>query len=198
MKIIGICGSSCAFKSSLAKALYTKYPDDVSIIHMDNYFKSFPGQDRYLINLDQPASVDFDLLIKHLTTLKNNQSIESPIFCDLTQQRIKQTQLVLPKKILILEGIFIFYPKTLRSLIDEKIFIDADITLCLLRKIRRNCQLRNVDIQKVLDSFEHQVYPGYQKYIKPMQKYADLHITAAHFEQTLAALEAAFKKIQAD
>lgn len=194
MKIIGICGSSCSLKSSLANALSIKYPDEIAIIHMDDYFKVYSEQDRYLVNLDEPASVDFDLLLEHLKQLNNHQAIESPTFNPQLQRRTNQTQLISPKKILILEGILIFYPPSLREILDEKIYIDANEALCLLRKIRRDCLQWELDMTNVLSSYESQVYPGYLQYIKPFQKYANLSIKEGDFEEMLATLEAAIKK----
>ena len=116
MKIIGICGSSCSFKSTLAKAIQQKYPHHVSTIHMDNYFKDIPSSKWHQVNLDQPSSVDFTLLQNHLKQLKNHNPIQSPIFDELHKRRKQELQTILPNQILILEGILIFHPSWLREM----------------------------------------------------------------------------------
>jgi uridine kinase len=189
MHIIGICGSSCSFKSTLAQAILQKYPHQVSIIHMDNYFKDIPSSKRHQVNLDQPCSVDFELLQNHLEQLKNHSAIQSPIFDHFSGRRKQELQTILPNHILILEGILIFHPRWLREMMSEKIYINADEALSLLRKIKRDCLGLGLDINEVLLSFEEQVYPGYQKFIKPCQEYANLIIQEDDFGVMLNQLD---------
>jgi len=63
------------------------------------------------INFDHPQSIDFELLTKHLSTLKSGKPIEKPIYDFSTHLRQKKTETIQPTRILIMEGILIFVDK---------------------------------------------------------------------------------------
>ena len=60
-------------------------------------FDNIPVEERQNINFDEPAAIDFNLLVKHLKELKAGHSIEQPIYSFLTCTRSNETITVEPR-----------------------------------------------------------------------------------------------------
>ena len=82
--VLGIAGGSGTGKSTLAFALMDKYPEQISILHFDDYQKV--GEEIPLLhgfaNWDHPEAVDFEKLVHDLNTLKNGEAITVGTWCD--------------------------------------------------------------------------------------------------------------------
>lgn len=84
-EFIFIAGGSASGKTTFAKALANKIGnEDILIIHIDEYLdmRVQPHEDFIdaIPNFDNPSMVNWDLLITHLSDLKNHKSIERPIY----------------------------------------------------------------------------------------------------------------------
>ena len=93
-------------------------------------------------NFDHPGSLDFDLLIKHLSLLKQQKSVELPNYDFLSHTREDNKTKLIPHEIIIVEGILIFQPEKLRNLFDIKFFINAPIDVAIIRRIHRDIKER--------------------------------------------------------
>ncbi len=175
MKILGICGPAASGKSTLAQNLCDKYSDACAMIGLDNYFKDFSeyyANQKQWPNLDEPCAIDFDLLIQHLSSLKENKTIESPVYDLKTFSRSCDVLVIKPKPVLILEGFLIFQNPVLLNMIDTKIYINTDMVQCLIRRLKRGMQ-NYQDAATLIEYFEKYAYPCYHQYIRPSQKFAD-------------------------
>ena len=107
MLIIGIAGGSGSGKTTVVKKIIKSLPkDSVSVISQDAYYKDnghLSPEERAKINFDHPSSIEFNLLIKHLDSLKEGNAIEMPIYSYLTCARAKETVTIYPKKVIIVE-----------------------------------------------------------------------------------------------
>ena len=86
---------------------------------------------------------------------------------------IKKKIEVLPRPIIILEGLFIFNDINISKLLDHKIFVNASTATMLNRRIKRDSELRGYDRFDVEYKFENHVIPAYEKYIFPQKNKAD-------------------------
>jgi len=180
MLIIGISGGTGSGKTTLANnILQTTKTTDIVFISQDAYYKDtshLTFNKRAQINFDHPNAIDFDLLIKHIHALKSNQHIEQPIYSFIEHNRTNKTKTIQPKKIIIIEGILIFYNPTLRDLCDVKIFVEADDDIRLIRRINRDINERGRDIEEVLNRYQNTLKPMHNKFIEPSKSYADVII----------------------
>ena len=178
--IIGIAGGTGSGKTTVVRKIVEKLPKkEVAIIPQDSYYKDnshLPLEDRQEINFDHPRSLEFKLLIEHIKKLKENQPIQQPIYSYLTCARSKETILVEPKKVIIVEGILILQNAQLRNLMDIKVFVDADNDDRLMRVIQRDLVERGRSVNKVLERYEKTVKPMHLKFIEPTKRYADVII----------------------
>jgi uridine kinase len=178
MLIIGIAGGSGSGKSTVVRQIIKRLPkDSVTTIPQDAYYKDnghLKPEDRAKINFDHPSSIEFNLLIKHLDQIKSGHPIEMPIYSYLTCARAKETDTVVPKQVIIVEGILILANPRMRDRFDIKAFVDADSDDRLIRIIRRDIQERGRSYQQVLEHYEQFVKPMHLQFIEPTKRYADI------------------------
>ena len=143
----------------------------------DNYYRrhdELTYEERCKINYDEPAALETDLMAYHLDLLRSGESIECPVY-DFTQHnRSDETVLVVPKSVIIVEGILIFENEPLRDLMDIKIFVDTDADVRLCRRIKRDVNKRGRTLESVLIQYQETVKPMHEKYVEPSKKYADI------------------------
>jgi len=180
MLIIGIAGGSGSGKTTVVNKIEEALPSHaVAIVSQDSYYYDnghLPQEEKEKINFDHPASIEFDLLIDHLTKLQNGETIPMPIYSYVTCARAKESLLVDPHPVIIVEGILIFTNENLRNMLDIKLFVDTDGDDRLMRIIRRDIQERGRNYSDVLEHYERFVKPMHQQFIEPTKLYADVII----------------------
>jgi uridine kinase len=180
MFIIGIAGGTGSGKSTVVRKIMESLPpEQVAVIPQDSYYEDsshIPMEQRQEINFDHPASLEFSLLVEHLSRLKSGESIRQPIYSYLSCTRSAETIIVEPKKVVIVEGILILTHEPLRDLMDIKIYVDADADDRLSRVIFRDITERGRTVDKVLDRYEKTVKPMHLQFIEPTKRYADIII----------------------
>jgi len=180
MLVIGIAGGSGSGKTTVVQAIIKQFgKGQVSVLPQDAYYKDLGHlnpEEREKINFDHPNSIEFDLLYQHVDLLRKGQVIQMPIYNYLTCSRAKETILVQPTKVLIIEGILIFTYEKLRKKIDLKVFVDADPDDRLMRILRRDTVERGRSFQQALEHYEEYVKPMHEIFIEPTKRYADIII----------------------
>ena len=175
--VIGIAGGTGSGKTTLMKNIIGRFGDVVTVLSHDNYYRrhdELTYEERCKINYDEPAALETDLMAYHLDLLRKGESIECPVY-DFTQHnRSDETITVVPKRVIIVEGILIFENEPLRELMDIKIFVDTDADVRLCRRIKRDVNKRGRTLESVLTQYQETVKPMHEKYVEPSKKYADL------------------------
>lgn len=178
MIVIGIAGGTGSGKTTVVTKIANSLPqENVTILPQDAYYKDnseLTFEERKKINYDHPNSIDFELLLKHINTLKKAKEIKQPIYSYITHSREDDYKVVHPKEILIVEGILVFTNEELRKLCDIKIFVHTDADDRLIRRIKRDITERGRDVQEVLSRYEKTLKPMHNQFIEPTMKYADM------------------------
>ena len=178
MLIIGIAGGTGSGKTTLVNRLLQKLDaKQVGLLSQDSYYNQtndLSPEERTTINFDHPDSIDFDLLIQHLKELKAGKTIKQPVYSFVSHNRTNDFLNTAPKNVLIIEGILIFSNEQLRSLLDIKIFVQAEDDIRLLRRIKRDLSERGRTIDEVLNRYQTTLKPMHEKFIAPTKKFADL------------------------
>jgi uridine kinase len=178
MLIVGIAGGTGSGKTTVVKRIVECLPQgEVVVIPQDSYYKDsshLPLEKRQEINFDHPESIEFELLVDHIAKLKQGQQVDQPIYSYLTCARAKETIVISPKDVIIIEGILVFTNSDLRDLMDIKIFVDADADDRLARVILRDIVERGRSVNKVLERYEKTVKPMHLQFIEPTKRYADI------------------------
>lgn len=178
MITIGVYGGTGSGKTTIVSQIVSEFPtSEIQVISQDSYYKDtshLTFDERCALNFDHPDAIDFPLLYQHVNSLKNGENIEQPVYSFETHNRTKETVTVVPKKILIIEGILILnYPK-LRSLFDLKIFIDADSDMRMERRVSRDISERGRTPEEVLNRYLNTLKPMHKQFIEPMKVHADI------------------------
>jgi len=180
MLIIGIAGGTGCGKTTVVNQIVNELPEnEVGVISQDSYYKDtshLSYEERTKINFDHPRTIDFDLLYEHLLQLKDNQTIEQPVYSFVKHNRTNDTVITHPRKVMIIEGILILTHPKLRELFDIKIFVHADSDERLVRRIKRDISERGRDINEVLNRYQTTLKPMHQQFIEPTKEFADIII----------------------
>ncbi len=180
MLIIGIAGGTGSGKTTVVNQIMNELPaDEVCVISQDSYYKAtdeLTYDERVKINFDHPRAIDFELLIQHISELKQGKIIEQPIYSFVTHNRTKDTIKTHPRKVIVVEGILIFNSEKLRNLFDIKVFVHADADERLIRRVRRDINERGRDIDEVLNRYQDTLKPMHQQFIEPTKNFADIII----------------------
>ncbi len=172
--LVGIAGGSGSGKSTLANRLKESLDGRCEVIEQDSYYHcnaNVPLDERTKINYDHPDSVELDLLAAHLRELKNGNAIDKPHYDFVTHSRTKMSRRLLPRPVIIVEGLFLFVEKELRDLFDLRVFVDADWDLRLLRRLKRDVSERGRTIESVLRQYKESVSPMHDAFIAEGQKW---------------------------
>ncbi len=176
--IIGIAGASASGKSLLAETIYDELgSDQVVVISEDSYYKDhkdMPFEERNKINYDHPEALDHALLVKHLQQLQAGKPIEIPIYDYTLHARTEKTRCIGKHTIVVLEGILLFVDPKLRKMMDIRIYMDAPLDICLIRRLKRDMVERGRGLDSVLAQYLATVRPMYLQFIEPSKRYADI------------------------
>ncbi len=180
MLIIGIAGGTGSGKTTVVNKIIDSFPaGEVAVLPQDSYYKDsshIPMAERSKINFDEPAAIEWSLLVEHLKQLKAGKAIEMPTYSYLTCTRQPETVWVVPRDVVIVEGILVLTDPILREMMDVKCFVDADADERLIRVISRDCIERGRTPQMVIDRYEDVLKPMHCMYIEPSKRFADLII----------------------
>lgn len=178
MIIIGIAGGTGSGKTTVVNKIINSFPKgEVAVLPQDSYYKdssNVPVELRSKINFDEPAAIEWSLLVDHLQRLRNGETIEMPTYSYLTCTRQEETVTVSPCEVVIVEGILVLTDPTLCSMLDVKVFVAAEADERLIRVIARDCIERGRTPQMVLDRYIEVLKPMHERYIEPSKKCADL------------------------
>ena len=195
--VIGIAGGSGSGKTTLMKNLVEKFGDHVTVVSHDNYYKrhdELTYEQRCLINYDEPAAFETDLMAKHLDLLKQGQAIECPVYDYTIHNRSDEVVQIAPRPVIIVEGILIFADEALRELMDIRIFVDTDADVRLCRRIKRDVNKRGRTLESVLTQYQQTVKPMHEKYVEPSKKFADIVVPEGG--KNIVALDMIMLRIQ--
>ena len=196
--VIGIAGGTGSGKTTITRKLMQRFGADVSVIYHDNYYKAhhnMPYEERAKLNYDQPDAFDTDQLIEAVRALKKGRSVICPVYDYSIHDRSDKTVTVQPARVVIVEGILIFENKELCSLLDIKVFVDADADVRILRRIVRDVRDRGRSLESVVSQYLSTVKPMHEKYVEPSKRNADIIVPEGGHNKV--ALELLMQRVQA-
>ena len=180
-KIILIAGGSASGKTYVANSvLNTLKSEDITRLTIDDFYKdnsNLPLEERRKINFDHPKSIDFKLLHEVLSSLKEGKEVDIPTYDFTIHCRSNVTKHIIPRKIIIVEGIFALVNKRIRELSDLNIFINASSENRFLRRLKRDQEERGRTFDYVVNQYVNVVAPAYEEIIAPTKMFADLIIS---------------------
>ena len=176
---IGVAGGSGSGKTTIAEEVVDRLEGRVSLLHHDAYYRNLVDlsfEERTRVNYDHPDSLETELLVKHLESLRSGLAIEHPVYDFSSHLRSIETVRIEPGRVVMVEGILVLSDAALRAELDLKIFVDTDPDLRLARRIERDITERGRSVGSVLTQYFVTVRPMHLEFVEPSRRYADLII----------------------
>jgi uridine kinase len=178
--VLGIAGGTGSGKTTVARAIVERIgAERVAYFEHDSYYRDLSGfdvGDRRQVNFDHPDAFETELLVEHIRILLTGQGVEQPVYSYEESIRQPETQSVIPRPLVVVEGILVLENQALRNLMDVKIFVDTDDDIRLLRRVRRDTRDRGRSLDSVLGQYEATVRPMHLAFVHPSRRHADVII----------------------
>lgn len=178
--VVGIAGGTGSGKTTVAKTIAAALPSGrVAMIEFDAYYRDLPDllpEERARINFDHPDALEIELLVEHLSLLKEGTSVDVPIYDFKTHRRRAESRRVEPARVVLVEGILVFVDPRVRERMDMKIFVDTDADIRAFRRIRRDMEQRGRTFESIREQYYKTVRPMHLQFVEPSKRWADLII----------------------
>lgn len=178
--VIGVAGGSGSGKTTVVNYICDEFAaDNILRIEHDSYYRELqhlPFEERVKQNFDHPASLETELMIRHIKALMEGYTVEVPVYDFEQHTRKEETITATPSEVILIDGILIFSEPDLLDLMDVKIFVDTDDDVRLLRRLKRDIQERGRSVEGVLAQYEKFVRPMHLEFVEPSKRYADVII----------------------
>ncbi len=185
--IIGIGGGSGSGKTTIAESVLANVgADTVSLIQHDAYYRDLPDlafEERARVNYDHPDSLETELLIEHIHELRAGRTIDRPVYDFTIHRRTSRTVAVRPDPVIIIEGILVLSEPELRSVMDLRIYVDADADLRFIRRLERDIQERERTVESVIAQYQETVRPMHLQFVEPSKRYADIIVPSGGYNR---------------
>jgi uridine kinase len=197
--VVGVAGGTGSGKTSFARELLARLGAAQCLeIAQDAYYKDgsrLSADERAAFNYDHPDAFDTPLLVQDLRDLKAGRPVPHLTYDHATYSRQVLSDPLLPRPVVILEGILVLVEDPLRRLLDIKLFIDTDADVRILRRLRRDLKDRGRSFDSVEKQYLESVRPMHLEFVEPSKRYADLIIPEG--AQNEVALEAVVARVRA-
>jgi uridine kinase len=175
--VIAVAGGSGSGKTTVARAIDEAVRRESVLIEQDAYYKDLghlPLEERKKVNFDHPDAFDTELMIAQLQLLASGQAIEKPTYDYAAHTRAAATVRVVPKDVILVEGILLFADARLRQIFDIKVFVDVADDVRFIRRLQRDVVERGRTMDSVIQQYLTTVRPMHLEFVEPSKRYADI------------------------
>ncbi len=197
--LVGIAGGTGSGKTSLARKLMARLGEDRCVlVSQESYYKdgrNLSAAARAAINYDHPDAFDLPLLVQDVRDLKAGRPVPQLAYDFATCTRTVLSDPVIPRPVILLEGLLVLAEEPLRRMLNIKLFIDTDADVRVLRRLRRDLRERERSFEASEAQYLSFVRPMHLEFVEPSKRYADLIIPEG--AENEVALEAVLARINA-
>ena len=174
--LIGVAGDSGCGKSTFLRRLADLFGEEMmTVICLDDYHSlDRKGRKDAGVTALNPKANNFDLMAEQVKALKNGEAIMKPIYNHETGM-IDPPEKIVPRPIVVIEGLHPMYDERVRSLLDFSVYLDIDDEVKIAWKIQRDMAERGHTYEDVLAAINSR-RPDFSAYIDTQKKYADMVI----------------------
>lgn len=178
--IIGVGGPSGSGKTSVAAKIVSSLNVPWTVlISLDNFYKPLTPEQRSQAfrneyDFDHPSAIDLNLAYECILNLKEGKKTSIPVYSFVEHNRVPGKNITIyGASVIVLEGIYALYDDRLLNLMDLKIYVDADLDVCLARRLSRDIVYRGRELQGCIQQWEKFVKPNADKYLRPTMQSAN-------------------------
>lgn len=170
--ILGIAGAVGSGKSWFAEKLKDSFSIPVCVFKLDIYSKEESFVNNLKYRYDNPQAIDYDKAYADFLKLMRGVPVKLPVY-DYSSHSIVSEITYDSPSVIIVEGLYAFYDKRFLDSIDFKIWIEADETTCMERRIQRDMNERGETREESMYRHVNDSVPAYRLYYEQGAKIAD-------------------------
>lgn len=179
----GIAGGTGSGKTTLARSLRDLLDaDSVTVIEADWYYRdlsNLSAQERHLVNFDHPDALDTDLMAAHLHELRAGRAVRVHNYDFTTHCRTDSVFELLPRPLILVEGILVLACPAIAPLLDLKVYIDEQPDVRRARRMLRDCRERGRTPEMSALQYERDVLPMHARFVESGKKIADIILSSS-------------------
>jgi len=183
--VIGVAGGSGSGKTTVATEISRRVGGDrVVVLAEDRYYHDLSGvptEERETHNFDHPSAIDAELLSEHLRSLKNGRPVDAPVYDFHHHVREATQEVIAPRAVIVVEGLFLFALPAVRTLVDIRLYVEADPDLRFIRRLQRDLHERGRSVESVIEQYLATVRPMHLEFVAPSRRCADVIIPEGGF-----------------
>ena len=175
--VIAVAGGSGSGKTTVARAIDEAVHRESVLIEQDAYYKDLshlPLEERKKVNFDHPDAFDTELLVAQLRLLLSGQAVDRPTYDYPAHTRAAATVRVVPRDVILVDGILLFADARLRPLFDIKVYVDVADDVRFIRRLQRDVVERGRSMDSVIQQYLTTVRPMHLEFVEPSKRYADI------------------------
>ncbi len=195
--LVAITGGSGAGKTWLAEKLAALFGADATRLSLDSFYRDrsyLPPKRREQVNYDHPRAIDWASLEQCLRDCRAGRCARVPVYDFKTHAR-SGTGALVPKAVVIVEGLWLLRRPSLRQFFDLTVFIDCPTRLRLNRRMQRDLAERGRTPESIRRQFRETVGPMHQRFIATQSRFADIVLKQPLSEKTVLALGKRLERI---
>lgn len=144
--IVGMAAPSCAGKTTLLAELGKRMPASAAVLSFDEYDLYPAGseamarvhQERNISNWEDPALFDMEAFVADLARIALGQKVHLQTRSRESTEKGETQRVFSPRRVNIVEGIFVLHEKQARALMDLCVFIDIPLDIMVERRLARS------------------------------------------------------------
>lgn len=169
--IIGITGGSGSGKTFFLNCFLNHFSNnEVCLISQDDYYipagEMKPEENKFY-NFDLPSAIDDQLFVADIRKLLSGETVYKKEYTFNKPGAVPGTLKIDPAPVIIVEGLFILHFEKIASLLDMKIFLEAEEEIALQRRLKRDLTERGYSEKDVLYKWNNHVLPAYNDFLLP-------------------------------
>ena len=142
-RLIAVAGGSGSGKTTLAAAAARELR--APLLSLDRYYwdlAGYPPCRRGMRNFDHPEALEWPLLRRHVSCLKQGRTVDAPRYDFARHTRAAAADRVEPGRFVVIEGIHALCDRELRALYDLRVFVETSREERLRRRLSRDVEER--------------------------------------------------------
>ena len=167
--LIGIAGGSGSGKTWLSRQIAAAFPGQTTVISVDWYYKdlaTLPRETAERTNFDHPDSIESALLAAQLDELLAGREVAAPDYDFANFTRLTNQRRLLPKPLIVVEGIFaLSYPGETPPY-NDSVFIDVPELIRRERRLARDQAERGYTREQILRMWTENTQPMHLAHAK--------------------------------
>jgi uridine kinase len=196
--VVGIVGGSGSGKSWLADKLMRALAPNAVRLSLDDYYRDRSHLSllrRARLNFDHPSAIDWHELERVVRALLRARPTHIVSYDFKTHSRLPSSKTLKPKRVVLLDGLWLFRRPAIRALLNLRVFLDCSKSIRFRRRLARDVRARGRTQASVQKQFQATVEPMHQRFVEPQRRYADLILPGTCAMSEVRALAARIKRV---